>query len=686
MFEGNVFMDTPLKNNCIFALDIGTRTVIGVVCIKEGNKLKVVAESMLEHDSRSMLDGQVHDVDKVAEVVTRVKQELEGKVGFPLKDVAIAAAGRTLKTRCVHVEQDLGDEMDIDSTVINGLELSGVSEANSQIKEESRTGKDNFYCVGYSIVSYYLNGYSITNLLGHRARYIGADVLATFLPQSVVNSLYRVLEKSGLSVMSLTLEPIAAIEAVVPDNIRLLNIALIDIGAGTSDIAITKRGAIVGYSMVPVAGDEVTEAIAEEYLVDFNTAEAVKRGLGRKKKVSFKDITGLKRTVSGQEVMDIIENTANKIAGEVSETILQYNGDVPKAVFCVGGGSQTPCLIDGLSKKLNIDKSRIAVKKRDSILNLETSENLVSGPEGVTVIGIAIIAMKKVGHDFINVYVNGKEYRLFNSGDLKVYDVLGLIGYNASALIGRSGKSVKFTLNGESRRVPGNPPTPPEIYVNDKAASLDAEVKNGDYISIKDAVDGKDALPKVLDYIRGLQAVSYSLNGHLHVIEPECRINGNLVGYEDSIKDEDKVSIKLLHTVVEQADKYGIRLDGKKIFVNLKPVPGSYSIKDGDEVIISDDDIVVKDVPVKKEKKEEKTLKEAAVSSDIYETFVIVTVNGRGIKLKGSKPIFTDIFNLIDFDLSKPQGNIRLKLNGADAGYADILKNGDNIEVYWDKG
>jgi hypothetical protein len=70
--------------------------------------------------------------------------------------------------------------------------------------------------------------------------------------------------------------------------------------------------------------------------------------------------------------------------------------------------------------------------------------------------------------------------------------------------------------------------------------------------------------------------------------------NGKNTGYDESINDGDAVIISLAQTVAEQAEKYGIRLDGKKIYVNGKPSPGSCSIKDGDEVIISDEDIEVK--------------------------------------------------------------------------------------------
>ena len=75
---------------------------------------------------------------------------------------------------------------------------------------------------------------------------------------------------------ALTLEPIAAINVLIPPSMRRLNVALVDIGAGTSDIAITDLSTVMAYGMVPIAGDEVTEAISDQYLLDFSFSRTSK--------------------------------------------------------------------------------------------------------------------------------------------------------------------------------------------------------------------------------------------------------------------------------------------------------------------------------------------------------------------------------------------------------------------------
>ncbi len=96
-----------------------------------------------------------------------------------------------------------------------------------------------------------------------------------------------------LTVENLTLEPIAAINVVVPEDIRLLNIALVDIGAGTSDIAISKDGSIIAYDMVTIAGDEITEAIMQKCLCNFENAEKIKIALDTdNSQITYTDILG----------------------------------------------------------------------------------------------------------------------------------------------------------------------------------------------------------------------------------------------------------------------------------------------------------------------------------------------------------------------------------------------------------
>ena len=160
--------------------------------------------------------------------------------------------------------------------------------------------------MGYTVSGYLLDRYPMATLRGHNGQLLEADVVATFLPSEVVESLYAVMEAAGLEVASLTLEPIAALNAVIPAELRLLNLVLADIGAGTSDIAVCRDGAVVGYTMATTAGDEITEELMRHYLVDFATAEQMKMQLNAET-ISYRDVLGLTQETTGEEVHQVVD-------------------------------------------------------------------------------------------------------------------------------------------------------------------------------------------------------------------------------------------------------------------------------------------------------------------------------------------------------------------------------------------
>ena len=136
----------------VFGLDIGTRNVVGTVGYRtEDEQFTVVAQYIKEHETRAMLDGQIHDIGRVARTIRTVKEELEKQVGGQLNDVCIAAAGRVLKTITTHVEYEYPEETVVSGEDVHTLQLLGVEKAQEELKDKNDT-KYKFYCVGYSVV------------------------------------------------------------------------------------------------------------------------------------------------------------------------------------------------------------------------------------------------------------------------------------------------------------------------------------------------------------------------------------------------------------------------------------------------------------------------------------------------------------------------------------------------------
>lgn len=675
----------------IFALDIGTRTVIGTAGIVKNKKFNVISEYCLEHTERAMIDGQIHDVELVAGTVNVIKQKIEKDLNMKMENVVIAAAGRFLRTVISKESMKIEYDREIDKNTIRSLELTAVKSAEDKVRKDTG-GK--LYCVGYSVKSYYLNGYLIGNLLSQKGEDISAEIIATFLPRSVVDSLYSVMKKVGLRVISLTLEPIAAMEAAVPKNLRLLNLALVDIGAGTSDIAISSNGTISAYGMVPKAGDEVTEIIAQNYLVDFNSAEKIKRQYDGGKEITYVDVLGIENKISCDEVVKLVIPTVKKIAEEIASKIIDLNGDKPpNAVFLVGGGAHTPKIEEFLSENLNIPLQRIAIKGRDSVKECVCTNNSL-GSTGVTVLGIALVSIRRLGHDFIDVMLNGNVISLFNSHTHTIMDVMMQAGINPKLLIGRNGKNIRFTLNGIKRVAFGSLGSNASITINGFEKSIDEEVKEGDNIELNYSVNGRDADPKIVDYISEAYSISFFVNDVIDNLEPVAYLNDKKIELDCPIHENDDVKIIIPKSLGDYKKYFADYGDEAAYFLNGNRLEDDYEIKEGDRLYRISAEAAIDTLDEKIEHKnfiETEPVKHTEVNKNkddnkTIKNDIAVTANGSSIVLKGKeKYIFVDVFNHIQFDLSRPKGRLYLHLNGRNAGYYDELSEGDIIEIGWEK-
>jgi cell division protein FtsA len=651
----------------IFALDIGTRSIIGVVGVREQRRFRILAQAMAEHDSRAMFDGQIHDIPRVAEVVSRVKADLEEKVGYRLTEVAIAAAGRSLRTRRCSARRPVGTTGEIGDHLIRSLELAALRQAQDELDVDA-DHQESDYCVGHYPVNYYLDDLMITNLMGHQGRTIGVEMIATFLPASVVNGLFSVLRRAGLEPMSLTLEPIAAMEVAVPPGTRLLNLALVDIGAGTADIAITRDGTVVAYGMVPVAGDELTEAIVEGCLVDFDTAEQIKRRLGQAGEIRYVDILGEQQVASPSEIVSVLDSVLNKLADEIGTVIWELNGrQSPRSVICIGGGVQVPGLTARIANRLEISEKLVRIRGREMIQDLDapTGDEL-GGPAGVTVVGIGVLALEKAGHSFINVTVNEERCRVFNARNLDAAAVLGQARFDSQRLIARNGRDLRFNLNGKDELVLGELSRPAQIYINGTRANLQSPVSDNDEIEVVEASDGRDGKAFVKEYLLDEWTVSFLLNGREMTAGPVCFLNDCVASPETEIKDGDRLYIQRQQTIGKLAKIQGFDPGIDEVRVNGTPVTESYLIKDGDQITV---------VPVGDESDSV-----TSVSGGIK-----VSVNGELVHLVGDKRhLFVDVLNYLELDLVQMKKAPALKLNGEKAGYTDILEDGDEVVIAWD--
>lgn len=727
---------TKFPEPLVFGLDIGTRSIVGTVGYREGSKFNIVAQCVKFHDTRAMLDGQIHDINRVGEEIVYVKENLEAQLsGRKLTEVCIAAAGRVLKTSVAKAEYEFSENTVVNQEYIHSLEMLGVEKAHEQIFSENDS-ELKFFCVGYTVVKYYLNGYEISNLEGHKARHISADVLATFLPEEVVDGLYAAVQIAGLEIANMTLEPIAAIQVAIPENYRLLNIALIDVGAGTSDISITKDGSIVGYGMLPMAGDELTEFLIREYLVDFDTAERIKSIKPNAKSLSYKDIMGLSHKITPEEVYDKLDPIVDDITRQIAEKIIDLNGGKPvSAAFVVGGGGKIPSFTKFLAKHLGILEERVALRGEEVLgfVNLLV-DGIKKDPLLVTPIGICLNFYEQKNR-FVYLMVNGERVKLYDNDKLTVFDAVLAYGLSNEAVFPKRGKDLNYTLNGKPKFLRGKAGEAATILLNDEEVGLNHDVKAGDRIEVTESTMGEDATAVLGDLVKPGHGITILVNDVQVVCPQFATVNGRIESEFYALKDGDQVELLNYYTLsqlmqfmdieaphevfvngarasadtkvyenfnVAWIDREDIYLADK--FVVDEPVEnvteehleetGQYN-QESLDLSLEDEKIGEKDAGVLPDEAE--PVDEPVANNELVNQWILqnqqsgdaktisVVVNNKQITLAGkSNYVFVDIFEKYEFDLHTVKGSkLVQKIDGEDAQHFSPLHNGAVVELYW---
>ena len=565
------------RRNLLFSLDIGTRSVIGIVAAEEADgRLTILDTQREEHKTRAMLDGQIHDVPQVAAVIRDVKEALEKATG-PLHRVAVAAAGRALYTMTAEAEMEFGGLITGEQERL--LDFAAVQAAQAKLAaSDAVEDPTRYYCVGYSTVKYLLDDTQLKTLVGQRGRIAKATVIATFLPRQVIDSMASALEATGLDMQAITLEPIAAINVLIPPTMRHLNLVLVDIGAGTSDVAITKDGSVIAYGMVPLAGDEITEAISQNFLLDFNVAERIKREAAEGRDVSFDDILGSHYDLTAAEIIDPIMTNVRKLADAIARQIIELNDADPQAVLLVGGGALTPNLARSVADALKLPPGRVAVRHPEGVEGIDDLPPTLRLPDTVTPLGILKIASLNTLH-FLTVYVNDEEYRLFNFRHLTISDALLSAGIQLKKFNGKPGLGIQLMINGKSQFFPGTMGTMATLTLDGESAALDQPIKNGCHIRIEPGKDGTAPALSLADIVETPAPYTLSVNGEQKQLAPEFLINEESASPDAALKDGDVITTKTTRTVGEALAALGFPPTGQRLSFTLNGTRSQYTVK-----------------------------------------------------------------------------------------------------------
>ena len=353
--------------------------------------------------------------------------------------------------------------------------------------------------------------------------------------------------------------------------------------------------------MIPLAGDEVTEAIAKKYLTDFETAEYIKRARERKKSVSFKDIFGSKIQVTKEDIAQISEDAVKNITKNIADRILELNGgQCVSAVFVVGGGGKhegfTESLAHFLGRRMNVwQYVAQRCSHRFSLSRRESAKDSTL----VTPLGICMTYYEQK-NNFIHVMVNEQRVKLYDNGKVSVLDACVSYGFSKDNLFPIRGDSIHYTVNGEAREKKGRVGEVAEIKKNGALVSLNDKVEENDTIQIRPSTKGSAGKLLIKEIPECNAEITVTLFGRKLLCPKLVEANGEVVSSFYEVKNGDEICTYDYYSVKGLLEFAGMDVD-TLVLLNGREAGASAKIVDGD---------VITKRPVTKPEEPEKTKEE----------------------------------------------------------------------------
>ena len=332
----------------LVALDIGTEYVKALIGRVAGNEVEIIGMGRAHQSLSDMQAGAVADIGSVVENCDKALNEAEQQAGVSARGAIIGIAGELVKgaTTTVRVARKQPnkalDLVEIER-IIKLVQEKAEAKAKQQLAWELGGKTIEVKLVNSALVAIEIDGYTVTNPIGFQGRDVVVQLYTAFAPLVHIGALERVAEQLDLDLLAVAAEPFAVARSVIGDDqTNTMSAVLMDVGGGTTDIAVINDGGVQGTKMFGIGGRAYTRGIERELNVDFELAEKLKLGLATNK------VPAAKIPIVEKALRKTLDVWVDGVELGLSEfTKLDH---LPHRILLCGGGSSLDMLMDSLSK------------------------------------------------------------------------------------------------------------------------------------------------------------------------------------------------------------------------------------------------------------------------------------------------------------------------------------------------
>lgn len=337
------------KAQHLIALDIGTEFIKALVAQIEGDKLTIIGVGRVRQHLADMQAGAIADISAVVANCDAALNQAEQMAGVQTRTCVIGIAGELVQGNTTTIRINRKDpNRALDITEID--RMIRLIQERAEIKAKARIHADTggkspeVKLVNSALVSMEIDGYKVTNPVGFQGKDVTVQLYTAFAPQIHIGALERCASELDLDLLAVAAEPFGVARSVIGNDPNInMSAILIDVGGGTTDIAVVNEGGVEGTKMFSIGGRIFTKAIEREMGVDYVTAEALKVGLstGRTPEKQRTRIEGALR-----KTLDVWLSGVELALSEFTQL-----DHLPHQILLCGGGASLGMIVEALAER-----------------------------------------------------------------------------------------------------------------------------------------------------------------------------------------------------------------------------------------------------------------------------------------------------------------------------------------------
>lgn len=380
------------------ALDIGTEIAKALVFrIESGGRGVVEGVGWVRQKLGNMQNGAVSDIAGVIETCREaiLLAEEQAKVKKVRKSI-VGIAGELVKgtTTTVHYER-VNPEVKIGASelrmIVEKVQEKAYERIHKQLAWETNQSEIDIRLINAAVVDVRIDGYRVTNPLNFQGRDVSMSIFNAYAPMIHLGALESIASALNLDLVNISAEPYAVARSVEVEDMLDFSAIFIDIGGGTTDIAVVRNGGLEGTKMFALGGRAFTKRLAQESGMSFEEAEKLKieYSLGKLDKGATEALHEFFR-----EDCRVWQGGVELSLAEFSDTDL-----LPTKIFLCGGGSGLPGIREALlseSWMANLPFSKtpqVNFLQPHDIVRISDSTGILSNPQDITPMGLANLAL-----------------------------------------------------------------------------------------------------------------------------------------------------------------------------------------------------------------------------------------------------------------------------------------------------